>query len=70
MSCVCILEIKPLSVTSFANIFSHSVGFLFIFFLLINFWLCWVFVAVSLVAVYTVPGLLIAVSSLVAEHRL
>ena len=30
MSCLNILEIKPLSVASFANIFSHSVGFLFI----------------------------------------
>ena len=30
MSCLYILEINPLSVTSFANIFSHSVGFLFI----------------------------------------
>ena len=32
MSCLYILEIKPLSVTSFANIFSHSVGCLFGFF--------------------------------------
>ena len=31
MSCLYILEVKPLSVTSFANIFSHSVGSLFIF---------------------------------------
>ena len=31
MSCLYILEIKPLSVTSFANIFSHSVGCLFHF---------------------------------------
>ena len=30
MSCLYILEINPLSVTSFANIFSHSVGCLFI----------------------------------------
>ena len=29
MSCLYILEIKPLSVTLFANIFSHSVGYLF-----------------------------------------
>ena len=28
---LCILEIKPLSLASFANIFSHSVGFLFYF---------------------------------------
>ena len=33
MSCLYILEIKPLSVTSFANIFSHSVGCLFILFM-------------------------------------
>ena len=33
MSCFYILEIKPLSVTSFANIFSHSVGCLFILFM-------------------------------------
>ena len=31
MSCLYILEIKPLSVESFAKIFSHSVGCLFIF---------------------------------------
>ena len=31
MSCLYILEIKPLSVTSFAIIFSYSVGCLFIF---------------------------------------
>ena len=29
MSCLYILKIKPLLVTSFANIFSQSVGFLF-----------------------------------------
>ena len=28
MSCLYILEIKPLSVASFTNIFSHSVGYL------------------------------------------
>ena len=33
MSCLYILEIKPLSVASFANIFSHSVGCLFILFM-------------------------------------
>ena len=32
MSCLDILEIKPLSVTSFANIFSQSVGCLFVLF--------------------------------------
>ena len=31
MSCLYILEIKPLSVASFANIFSHSVGCLLFF---------------------------------------
>jgi len=30
MSCLCILDIKPLLVTSLANIFSQSVGCLFI----------------------------------------
>ena len=30
MSCLCILEINPLSVVPFANIFSHSEGCLFI----------------------------------------
>ena len=33
MSCLYILEINPLSVTSLANIFSHSVGCLFILFM-------------------------------------
>ena len=33
MSCLYILEINPLSVTSFVNIFSHSVGWLFILFM-------------------------------------
>ena len=36
MRCLCILEIDPLLVASFANIFSHSVGCLFFF-------LCFVF---------------------------
>ena len=31
MCCLYILEIKPLSVASFAAIFSHSVGYLFFF---------------------------------------
>ena len=30
LSCLCILDINPLSLVSFANIFSHSVGCLFI----------------------------------------
>ena len=33
MSCLYILEINPLSVTSFENIFSHSYGCLFILFM-------------------------------------
>ena len=33
MSCLYVLEIKPLSVASFANIFSHSVGCLFVLFM-------------------------------------
>ena len=33
MSCLCILEIKPLSVASFANTFSQSAGCLFILFM-------------------------------------
>uniref|UniRef100_A0A8D1SM76 Uncharacterized protein n=1 Tax=Sus scrofa TaxID=9823 RepID=A0A8D1SM76_PIG len=32
ISCLCILEIKPLSVASFETIFSHSVSCLFVFF--------------------------------------
>ena len=33
MSCLDILEINPLSVVSFANIFSHSEGCLFVLFM-------------------------------------
>ena len=33
MSCLYILEINPLSVVSFANIFSHSEGHLFVLFM-------------------------------------
>ena len=33
MNCLCILEIDPLSVTSIENIVSHSVGCLFILFM-------------------------------------
>uniref|UniRef100_A0A8D1K0Z0 Uncharacterized protein n=1 Tax=Sus scrofa TaxID=9823 RepID=A0A8D1K0Z0_PIG len=33
VSCLCILEISPLSVTSFANIFSYCVGCLFLLFM-------------------------------------
>ena len=32
MSCLCILEINPLLVALFANIFLHSVGYLFVLF--------------------------------------
>ena len=34
MSCLYILEIKPLLVSSFANIFSQSIGCLFVLFML------------------------------------
>ena len=34
MSCLCILEVNPFLVASFANIFSHSVGCLFILFMI------------------------------------
>ena len=33
MSCLYVLEINPLSVASFANIFSHSEGCLFVLFM-------------------------------------
>ena len=33
LSCLCILEVNPLSVDSFANVFSHSEGCLFILFM-------------------------------------
>ena len=33
MSCLCILEVNPLSVAFFANIFSHSEGCLFVLFM-------------------------------------
>ena len=33
MSCLHILQINPLSVTLFANIFSHSVSYLFVLFM-------------------------------------
>ena len=33
ISCLYILEIKPMSVASLANIFSHSVGYLFVLFM-------------------------------------
>jgi len=33
MRCLYILEINPLSIALFANTFSHSVGFLFILFM-------------------------------------
>ena len=34
MNCLCILEINPLLVASFANIFSHSDGCLFVSFMI------------------------------------
>ena len=37
--------------------------------LFIYFWLHWVFVAVRMLSLVAVRGLLIAVASLVAEHR-
>ena len=37
MSCLYILDIRPLSVASLAKIFSHPVGCIFIFFLIISF---------------------------------
>ena len=42
MRCLYILEIKPLSVTSFVNILSHSIGFLcfFFYFLFYGFLYC------------------------------
>ena len=33
VSCLCILEIKPLSVTSFASISCYSIGYLFVLFI-------------------------------------
>ena len=30
MYCLCILNLNPLSVISFANIFPHSIGYLFV----------------------------------------
>ena len=36
ISCMSVLELKPLSVASFERIFSHSVGYLF-FFLMVSF---------------------------------
>ena len=38
MSCLYILEINPLSVDSFANIFSHSEGCLFVLFVISFAW--------------------------------
>ena len=59
MSCLYILEINPLSVASFANVFSHSEGCLFILFMvsfavqkLLSFirshWFIFVFIPISL----------------------
>ena len=46
-------------------IFSHFVGFHFIYF-----WLSWVFVAARRLSLVAASGLLIAVASLVVEHGL
>ena len=59
MSCLYILEIKPLSVASFESIFSHSVSCLFVFFLdsfavqklfslMMSHWFIFAFVSVAL----------------------
>ena len=40
MSCLYVLEIKPLSGASFETIFSHSVGCLFVFFVCLFFVFC------------------------------
>ena len=48
MSCLYILEINPLLVASFANIFSHSMGclFVFCFCVCVCVCVCWVFIEV------------------------
>ena len=43
---------------------------LFIYLFIYLFWLCWVFVAACGLSLVAVSSLLIAVASLVAEHRL
>ena len=60
MSCLYVLELKPLLVASFATIFSHSVGCLFDCFLMVSFgvqklvslfrshWLIFVFISIAL----------------------
>ena len=53
--CLQIMEVKP-------QIFFLN--------LLIDLWLCWVFIAVCRLSLFTVHGLLIAVASLVVEYRL
>ena len=57
ISCLYILEIKPLSVASFETIFSHSVSCLFVFFL--------VSFAVQKESVGFIPGLVQWVKALV-----
>ena len=37
MDCLCILEIRPLSFASLAKIFTHLVGYLFLFFFFLRF---------------------------------
>ena len=58
-SCLCILEIKPLSVASFESMFSHSVSCFFVFFLvpfavqklvslIRSYWFTFAFISVAL----------------------
>ena len=59
VSCLCILEIQPLSVASFETTFSHSVNYPFVFFLVSfavqnlvslirSYWFIFVFISVAL----------------------
>ena len=57
MSCLYILEIKPLSVVSFATIFSHSIGCLFGVFFVCLFVCLFVFFMISF-AVQKLVGLI------------
>ena len=50
MNCSCILEINLLSVALFANIFSHSVGYLFILFMVALSFVCFHLSVFALVA--------------------
>ena len=64
MSCLYILEIKPLLVTSFANIFSQSIGCLFIVFMvsfavqnLVNLIRSYLFIFLIKKIIVAIPGL-------------